>query len=146
MKELKIYLAGKMSDLSYAEMINWRIEISKKLQEIVRFYSCNLDIINPVYYYNFKKKDYQSDKEVKEFDLKHVVTSDIIIVNLDGLNTSDGTKYEISQAARNHNIPIIAFGDKKLYDELHPWIRDDITRVEDDMDSIVNYVANFYMI
>lgn len=146
MKELKIYLAGKMSGLSHSEMINWRIEISKRLQETVRFYGCNLDIINPVYYYNFEKQDYQSDKEVKEFDLKHVVTSDIVIVNLDGLNTSDGTKYEISQAARNHSIPVIAFGDKKLYDELHPWIRDDITRVENDMDSIVNYVANFYMI
>ena len=107
MKELKIYLAGKMSGLSHAEMINWRIEISKKLLEIVRFYSCNLDIINPVYYYNFEKQDYQSDKEVKEFDLKHVVTSDIVIVNLDGLNTSDGTKYEVSQAARKHNIPFV---------------------------------------
>ena len=135
-----------MSGLSYAEMINWRIEISKRLQETVRFYGCNLDIINPVYYYNFEKQDYQSDKEVKEFDLKHVITSDIVIVNLDGLNTSDGTKYEISQAARNHSIPVIAFGDKKLYDELHPWIRDDITRVEDDMDSVVTYISNFYMI
>ena len=144
MKELKIYLAGKMSGLSHAEMINWRMEITKKLQKTARFYDCNLNIINPVYYYNFESQDYQSEKEVKEFDLKHVVTSDIVIANLDGLNTSDGTKYEISQAAWSHRIPVIVFGDKKLYDELHPWIKDDITRVENNVDAVVEYILNFY--
>ena len=47
--------------------------------------------------------------------------------------------------ASQNNIPIIAFGDKELYDELHPWIKDDITRVEDDMDSVATYISNFYM-
>ena len=145
MNKLKIYLAGKMSGLSHGEMINWRIQISEKLKNAAIFSECYLNIINPVDYYNFEKTSHQSEKEVKEFDLKHVATSDIIIVNLNGLNTSDGTKYEISQASRNYNIPIIAFGDKNLYDELHPWIKDDITRVEEDMDSTVRYISNFYM-
>lgn len=145
MDKLKIYLAGKMSGLSHADMFNWRMRISEKLKNAASFRECNLNIINPVDYYNFEKPSHQSEKEVKEFDLKHVVTSDIIIVNLNGLNTSDGTKYEISQASRNCHIPVIAFGDKKLYEELHPWIKDDITRVEDDMNSTVRYISNFYM-
>lgn len=146
MNTLKIYLSGKMSGLTYSNMINWRVKMSEKLKNMASFKDCNVNIINPVNYYNFENQLHQSESEIKEFDLRHVITSDIVVVNLDGLDTSDGTKYEISQAARNYNIPVIAFGNKKLYDKLHPWIKDDITRIENDMDSAIDYIANFYML
>ena len=145
-QNLKIYLSGKMAGLNSKEMSKWRYDAEKILND--RF-NCTgsralFYIFNPVRYYNYENHEHQSEKEIKNFEIKHVITSDIIIVNLDGLNTSDGSKYEIIMASQN-NIPIIAFGDKELYDELHPWIRDDITRVEDDMDSVVTYISNFYM-
>lgn len=145
-KTLKIYLAGKMSGLTFDEMNKWRYETIYMLKSFSDYTQYKLTIINPVDYYNFENKKHQSEKEIKEYDLNHVITSDIVIVNLDGLNTSDGTKYEISQAARNYNIPVIAFGDKKLYDELHPWYKDDITRVENNIETVANYIKDFYMI
>ena len=77
---------------------------------------------------------------------QHAITSDIVIVNLYGLKTSDGTKYEIHDCNYHHNIPVIAFGKRELYNELHPWIKEDITRVEDNGQDVVSYIRDFYMI
>ena len=80
------------------------------------------------------------------YDILHTITSDIVIVNLNGLATSDGSKIEIFEANYNHKIPVLAFGDKELYDNLHPWIKENITRVEDNMQDVVAYIKDFYMI
>ena len=60
------------------------------------------------------------------------------------LATSDGTKYELHDARKSH-IPVIAFGEYKLYEELHSWTKDNITRVEKDMEGVVEYIKDFYM-
>ena len=143
---LKIYLAGKMSGLSFDEMKNWRREIRDKLLIAAQISDYQLQIINPVDYYNFEEKRYQSECEVEDYDLSHVVSSDIVIVNLDGLDSSDGTKIEIHDAKYHNKIPVITFGDKKVYEKLHPWIKRDITRVEENMDDVVSYIHEFYMI
>ena len=145
-RDLKIYLSGKMSGLNSDEMSEWRRIAELNLQYNATFtnFRGTLYVFNPVRYYNYENQAHQTEREIKDFEIKHIVTSDIVIVNLDGLSTSDGSKYEIIMASQN-KIPVIAFGDKKLYDELHPWIKDDITRVEDDMDSVVTYISNFYM-
>lgn len=93
-----------------------------------------------------EEKRYQSEEEVEDYDLMHVISSDIIIVNLNGLNTSDGTKIELHEAKYNNKIPVIAFGDYGLYKNLHPWIQRAITRVETTMEDTVNYIKDFYMI
>lgn len=145
-KELKIYLAGKMSGLSLEEMNNWRIDIKDKLLIISQIADYQLQIINPVNYYNFEEKRYQSEAEVEDYDLAHVVSSDLIIVNLEGLNSSDGTKLEIHDAKYHYKIPVLAFGNKDLYNDLHPWVKRNITRVEKNVDDIIGYIHEFYMI
>lgn len=145
-KELKIYLAGKMSGLSFEEMNNWRKEVRDKLLIVAQIADYKVQIINPVDYYNFEEKRYQSEEEVEEYDLAHVVSSNIIITNLDGLDSSDGTKIEIHDAKYHNHIPVIAFGNKKLYENLHQWIKGDITRIEKNIDDVVSYIHEFYMI
>lgn len=145
-KRLKIYLAGKMSGLTYKEMNYWRIEIKRKLNNATNNARCSLLIINPVDYYNFEEQRHQSEDEIKEYDLKHVVSSDVVIVNLDGLESSEGTKLELHDAKYHNKIPVIAFGDRKLYESLHPWHKSNITRVEENIDDVVNYIRDFYMI
>lgn len=134
-----------MSGLSFDEMNNWRKIAKEKLLKAAEYMGCNIKVINPVDYYNFEEKIYQSEKEVEEFDLKHVISSDIVIVNLDGLNTSDGTKIEIHDANYHSKIPVIAFGNIKLYEGLHPWVRNSITRIEQDIDAVIEYIKRFYM-
>ena len=144
MREMKIYLAGKMGGLDFESMNQWRKRIKNNLNFVAEYRDYRLNVVNPVDFYNFESVRYQSDREVKEYDLAHVLSSDLIIVNLEGLATSDGTKYELHDA-RKANIPVIAFGEYKLYEELHSWTKDNITRVEKNMEDVVEYIKDFYM-
>lgn len=78
-----------------------------------------------------------------QFDLAHVKSSDIVIVNLDGLNTSIGTCIELYVVYKKE-IPVIAFGTNEMYQNLHPWIKEYITRVEKTDEQVVEYVRDFY--
>ena len=146
MKQLKIYEAGKMGGLTFSEMNNWRVELKNKLLNAAENADYKLLVINPVDFYNFEEKRFQSEEEVEDYDLAHVITSDIIIVNLDGLNTSDGSKIELHDGNFHNKIPVIAFGDAELYNNLHPWIKRDITRFEKNIDDVVEYIRDFYLI
>lgn len=143
---LKIYLAGKMSGISFNKMVEWRINVRNSLLEKSQECGIPTNIINPVLYYNFEKKRHQTEIEVEEFDLAHVTSSDIVVVNLDGLNDSIGTIIELHDAHYHNRIPVIAFGNRELYDSLHPWIKNDITRVEENIDDVCKYIRDFYMI
>lgn len=145
-RTLKIYEAGKMSGISFEEMNLWRQELKSKLLIAAQISDYQAQIINPVDYYNFEEKRYQSEEEVGDYDLSHVISSDIVIVNLDGLNSSDGTKLEIHDAKYHNKIPVVAFGNKELYEQLHPWLKRNITRVEKNIDDVVSYIHEFYMI
>lgn len=145
-KKIKIYLAGKMSGLTYNQMNDWRILLKNELRNVAENAGYEILVINPVDFYNFEEPRHQSEKEVEDFDLAHATSSDIIIVNLDGLSTSDGTKYELHDCNYHNKIPVIAFGEEELYDKLHPWTKNDITRVEKNAHYVVNYVRDFYMI
>lgn len=141
---LKIYLAGKMGGLIFEEMNKWRCETRRKLLSQAEMFSKKISVINPVLYYNFEEKRHQTEIEVQEFDLAHVISSDIIVVNLDGLSNSIGTIIELHNAHYHHKIPVIAFGKRELYDNLHPWVKNDITRVECDIDGAIAYIKDFY--
>lgn len=140
----KIYLAGKMGGLTYEGMNGWRNIIKTKILETAKYSDTNVNIINPVSYYNFEEKKHQTEIEVEEFDLAHVISSDLIIVNIDGLNNSIGTIIELHDAHYHNKIPVIAFGSKEVYNNLHPWVKNDITRIEPNIDDVVNYIRDFY--
>ena len=143
---MKIYLAGKMGGLPFEEMYEWRAKLKNALNAHAKGSGVNIQVINPVDFYNFETKRHQNELEVEEFELAHVKSSDIVIVNLDGLKSSIGTIIELHDARYHHRIPVIAFGDKNLYDELHPWTKNDITRVEACIDDVVNYIRDFYFV
>jgi nucleoside 2-deoxyribosyltransferase len=146
MNYLKIYEAGKMGGLTFAQMNDWRVELKNKLLDVAEDMRYKILVVNPCDFYNFEEVKHQSEEEVEDYDLAHVISSDIIVVNLDGLSTSDGTKFELHDGNYHNKIPVIAFGDKEVYDNLHPWIKRDITRVEDNIDNVVQYIKEFYMI
>lgn len=145
-KRLKIYLAGKMTGLTFGQMNEWRVILKHMLLEAAEKAGYKIMVINPVDFYNFTEKRYQSEKEVQDYDLGHATTSDIVIVNISGLSSSDGTKYEMHDCNYHRHIPVIAFGEKGTYEKLHPWTQNDITRVEENMHDVVNYIKDFYMI
>lgn len=144
MKTLKIYLAGAMSGLTYEQMNEWRKSIKKRMLFLSDIYSCPTIIINPVSYYNFRTPRHQNEREVMQYDLTHVRTSNIIVVNLSGLNNSIGSCIELYEAYKN-DIPVISFGSQEDYEKLHPWIKECITRNEKTIEGVENYIGDFYM-
>ena len=145
MNNLSIYLAGAMSGKSFEEMNTWRVEIKNMLTHMASYYDCDVKVTNPIDYYNFKEKRHKLEKEVMQFDLSLVKKSDIVIVNLNGINTSIGTSMELYECYRS-NIPVIAFGSDEEYENIHPWIKECITRYESNMKNTATYIKEFYMI
>ena len=134
MDKFQIYLCGAMSGLTFDESNKWREE--------TRLYFSTHDnkrviCINPNDYYNFKIPTHKSEHEVKEFDLYKLRHSNLILANLDHINTSIGTAMEL-QVAHDTNIPIIAFGDVI---NVHPWIADTIWRTEDTLENACEYIV-----
>lgn len=144
MKELTIYEAGKMSGLGLQQMITWRIELTKELEDVAEIVGVKINAVNPVNYFNFVQKRHQTESEIMKFDLSKVKHSDIVVVNMDGLNTSIGTCIELYEAYKKE-IPVLAFGSNELYEELHPWIQCCITRHDETYKDTVNYIKDFYM-
>lgn len=145
-KSYKVYLCGKMGGLSFDQMNGWRQGIKKTLKNKAEQMGYNVLVVNPVDYYNYENVDYQSDREVENYDLRHVFTSDFIIVNLKGLNTSIGTAIELHYAAHQYHIPILGWGTDKEYNELHPWIKGCISRYEHTAVDLMQYISDFYFI
>lgn len=144
MKELTIYEAGKMSGLGLQQMLTWRIELTKELEDTAELVGAKVNAINPVNYFNFVQKRHQTEEEIMKFDLAKVKNSDIVIVNMEGLNTSIGTCIEVYEAYKRE-IPVLAFGSNQLYEELHPWIQCCITRHDETYKKTVKYIKEFYM-
>ena len=142
--KLSIYLAGAMSGKSFEEMNAWRVEIKDILTHMGSYHDCNIRVTNPVEYYNFIEKRHKSEREVMQFDISRVKNSDVVIVNLDGINTSIGTSMELYECYRS-DIPVIAFGTDEEYENTHPWIKECIMRHEDTIENAATYIKEFYM-
>lgn len=134
-RKLKIYLAGGMGSLTWEEQNLWREIVKHKLDH------WELDIINPCDYYNFKEKKHKSEGEIVKFDLNHVRTSDLIIVNFNDKN-SIGTAIEIG-IANELRIPIL--GVSEIEQELHPWLKYMCDRIFNNINEVVEYVEEFYL-
>ena len=79
----KIYLAGGMQNLTFKEQTEWRDYIKRSLKNEY----LKLEIVDPTNYYNFETVAYDSNREVKEWDLNEVRTSDLIIVYFNDPNS-----------------------------------------------------------
>ena len=144
MEKLKIYLAGKMSGLTFEESDKWRRDFKRVFKSEMNYDTMHYTIINPNDYYNFKNPSHQNEREVMQYDLNHIRNSDIVVVNLEDINTSIGTAIELYVAAQN-NIPVLAWGYEKDWIITHPWLKECITRWDTRMVDICQYIRDFYL-
>ena len=126
---LKVYLAGRISGLSYDEAIGWRNKV------IDEFAGMNIELINPM-----RQKTYLSgEKAIKEIypnttcsgskaiynrDKFDVQRSDVILVNWDtaGDNRMIGTCCEIGMAAILNKMILLVDSKQGREGELvHPF-------------------------
>lgn len=146
----KIYTCGKMTGLSYEKQMKWRNEFREYLYEYLDLY-CNtirdIIIINPPNFYSNNCKA-SNQREIQEWEINQVVDSNILLVNLEDLETSIGSLIEIGVAhgvncSGNKHIYIVGIGH--LPDDVHPWIKNSFIHVEPNAKSAADYIAYYLL-
>lgn len=143
MRKIKIYLSGAMGGLSVEEQMIWRT----KIRNMIRNDGFGNRVIfhSPPEYFPWTEKiedsERKSEKEVMEYDLYQVRTSDLIIVNFNKPD-SIGTAMELMLAKELH-IPIIGLNEDNL--PLHSWLVECCNRMCSTKKELVDYVERFYL-
>ena len=156
MKEISVYLAG-CEGWYYNNLPsnNYYSEWRKAVEEWCEKFACNINVINPCNYYDYKDNYHKSEIEIKRYDLHRVRNCDVVLVNLDHIKDSVGTLREMFCAEEN-NIPIIGFyefnGESTSWADdrykTEPWLLDACLRIEDDETSslldALAYIRNYF--
>lgn len=134
---LNIYLAGSMTSY-YIEnkpelAEEWRLKVSDS------FYNKDIKVFNPCINYPINKT--YEPKGVVYQNIHYLEKSDIMILNLDRLEESPGTLFELYYFFL-HKKPVIAFGNNEIYNQ--PHIHESITIKFDTLDEAIQYIKNMY--
>lgn len=131
-----IFLSGCMSyfyDNNKHELAeDWRNQATERLKK-------KFNIFNPCTNY-YKNINYEP-KGIVYQNIAYLNKSDFILLNLDKLESSPGTLFEIFANFLNHK-PVIAFGETLLLDQ--PHVYEAITMHFIDLDSACDYIENMY--
>lgn len=141
MENIKIYLAGGMSGLSYKEQMGWRDQLIYCIKYSGLDLMKSVNFFSPPDFYNFEEPQHKSEREVFEFDLYNLKKSDLVVVNFNDPK-SLGTAMELAIAKEN-KIPVIGLNEKDA--ELYPWLRECCTRICDDFNELLNHIIEFYL-
>lgn len=137
-----IYLCGSITGLTPQLASEWRKRIKNKLQHIAKDIGVSIKVFDPCTYYNYETTDYDSEHEVRQFELHMLKKSDLVIVNLANFSKSIGSSQELA-IADEYRIPVIALNEDKQ--ELHPWIEDCIWKSFDDENKMIEYITYYYL-
>lgn len=142
----KIYTCGKMSGISFQEQMEWRLRIEGEVKKWLDF-GQGVKFVHPPMFYNYEENYQKSEREILEWEMAQVHDCDIVIVNLDGIDSTVGSHMELG-AVQGIN----RFGDKHIFvvglgkdDGLHPWIKESCIRIEDDYAKAAEYIVEYLL-
>ena len=133
---------GKFGKDNFEKSNTWRIYCKNTLENCECDYK--VKVINPNDYFNFVEEPprYVSQREVMELDLHKLRNSDLIIVCFNDMY-SLGSMAELA-IAYDRRIPIIGLDIDKQ--ELHPWQIEMCNRIFSDIQEMLDYVEDYYLI
>lgn len=147
MKEYRIYTCGKMSGISFEKQMQWR----KTIEEYIKDKYDGSDIIkfiHPPLYFNYEHVMHKSEREILDWEMMQLHDCDIVIVNLEEINSTVGSHMEIG-AVQGIN----RFGDKYIYvvgigedNNLHPWIKETCNRIESNYSDAATYITEYLLV
>jgi len=140
---VSIFLSGAMGDLPYEEQIKWRNRVELAITNSEYELKNKPVFFSPPNYFSSSfPEDYKTEKEVMNFDLRHLKDADIIVVNLDNVANSIGTIFELATAYELRK-PIIALN--KNGEIFHPWIEECCDRQCKTLRELVDYICKYYL-
>lgn len=133
-----LYLAGAMSEFDrqgkFEKAVEWRLNASRLLKEF------RIKTFNPCDNYEINK-EYQL-KGIVNQNLTYLKNSDILLLNLEELDKSPGTMFEIFFAYMKHT-PVIAFGENYLYGT-QPHVTESISMKFKDSEEAIDYITSMF--
>ena len=132
---------GKFGKDNFEKSNTWRIYCKNTLENCECDYK--VKVINPNDYFNFVEEPpgYASQREVMELDLHKLRNSDLVIANFNDMY-SLGSMAELA-IAYDRRIPIVGLDIDKQ--ELHPWQIEMCNRIFEDIDEMLDYVEDYYL-
>lgn len=133
-----------MSGTAFEDQMKWRNKLERgvfaRTEEKVKF-------IHPPMFYNYEYISHQTEAEIKEWELSKLAECRVMVVDLNGVNTSTGTHMELGFANAmnmmgNRHIFVIGLGST---DGLHPWIRESLFRVAPTISDACDYIVNYLL-
>lgn len=135
---MKIFLSGGQKNLDKESRTSWRKWLKKDL-------ICDLKIkctvFDPTEHFDYDKP-YVSERQIMNYDLYHIRTSDIVVVNFND-PTSIGTATEIATAYELRK-PIIGLHEDKSK-EIYSWHKEMVDYIADDLEDLVWYIKTKYL-
>ena len=142
---IKLYTAGKMSGIPFEDQMKWRSEFEYTLR---KFTDEPLSFIHPPMYYNYEHLNHKTEAEIKEWELNKIRECDIVVVDLNDINTTVGTHIELGfinavNMLGGKHIYVVGIGDTK---DIHPWIDLSLLRCEPDIESACRYITEYLLV
>ncbi|MEI6296269.1 MAG: hypothetical protein WCO84_01305 [bacterium] len=139
---MKIYTGGAMS----FHFFNGEIELAKKWRNSVKYFfdvrGGKVDIYNPAKCFLELNGEYNVSN-MAQLNYQHLKNSDVFLLDLNKLEESIGTIWEISLCWQLH-IPIVAFGKCEKW-QYSPHYKEMVKHEHKDLDDALNYIwLNFF--
>lgn len=126
-----VYLAGKMTGLTPAQMSGWRVESFIHLE--------GFEVFDPV---DTQLTDPPTSREIVDSNKYQISNSDVVLVELNHEEVSIGTIGEIV-FAKGIGKPVIAWGGAMGVVN-HPWVQEHITAHFKELGQAVDYINHNY--
>lgn len=146
MREIMVYTCGNMSGTTFVEQTEWRRKIENRVVDILKGYVApSVIFIHPPLHYNYTEKLHKTEKEILDWEMMQLHKCDVLVVNLDKINTTVGSHMELG-AVNGINrfggkyIFVLGFGNTE---GVHPWILETCNRIENDIEAAAHYIADF---
>ena len=147
METLNIYLAGGMQKFSkdnFDESNYWRVHIEQELMKLDCGKQTKVCNLNDYYSFYDNTPRYSTMREVMEFGFNKIRNSDLLIVNLNDFRLLD-TMADLT-LAYEHRIPVLGFCTEENYSMLHPLQKEMSNRIFGDIDELIEYVIEYYVV
>ena len=144
----KVYLAGKMTGLSYEVMKEWRVMAKLKLT------AAGFTVIDPTdqidraeftktVYYDVDMGAYNvPPSEIIDVNVYHMRRADIILAEFMFPEVSLGTVGEVIVAARELHKPVIAWGENGAVS--HGWIKGHLTAYRPKLEDAIDFIIDVF--
>ena len=135
----QIYAAGAITGLTWEQHFNWRDDLASTISECT---NRRWHVFNPSLHMSDLDEFNMDEREAMDYDLFHLLRSDIMIVNFSHKVDSLGTAAELG-AAYTHQIPII--GLNETGETLHPWQEKMCLKIFDDYNMMLMYLIDHFV-